>query len=118
MLRSTDIAGGVWGRAAHLLLTILVFGGLALGPVAHAQVAVDGTVADWTPDGRQQGHDSKPDAHHDCPVCLTLASIAAPELPVIPGSLLSSALLAAAPEAALHDRDRAGPKRVRAPPIS
>jgi hypothetical protein len=118
MLRSTNIAGGVWGRAAHFLVAILVFGGLALGPVAHVQVAADGAVADWSPDGHQHGHDSEPDAHHDCPVCLTLASVAATVLPVIPGSLLSSALIAAAPEAALHDRDRSDTERARAPPIS
>jgi hypothetical protein len=118
MLRSTDIAGDVLGRVAHLLVTLLVFGGLVLGPVAHVQVAADGAVAEWSADGDEHGHESEPDAHHDCPVCLTLASVAAPELPLIPGFLLSSALIAAAPEEALHDRGRSDTERARAPPIS
>jgi hypothetical protein len=118
MLRSTDIAGDVLGRVAHLLVTALVLGGLVLGPVAHVQVQPDAAGAEWSHEGHEPGSHSDPDAHHDCPVCLTLASVAAPVLPPVPASLLSDGPVVVAPGAAVHDRGLSDTERARAPPIS
>jgi hypothetical protein len=123
MQGSTDIAGDVLGRVAHFLMTVLVFGGLVLGPVAHVQVQPDAALAECSNDGHESGgHESDghagPDAHHDCPVCLTLTSVAAPVLPPVPGSLLADAQVVAAPRAAVHDRGVPDTERARAPPIS
>jgi hypothetical protein len=118
MQGSTDIAGDVLGRVAHFLVTVLVFGGLVLGPVAHVQVQPDAALAECADGGPESGGHAGPDAHHDCPVCLTLASVAAPVLPPVPGYLLADAQVVAAPGAAVHDRGVSDTERARAPPIS
>jgi hypothetical protein len=123
MQGSTDIAGDVLGRVAHFLMTVLVFGGLVLGPVAHVQVPPDAALAECSDDGPQSGGQesgghAEPDAHHDCPVCLTLASVAAPVLPPVPASLLTDAQVVAGPGAAVHDRGVSDTERARAPPTS
>jgi hypothetical protein len=118
MLRSTDIAGDVLGRVAHLLLAALVLGGLVLGPVAHVHVQPDAAVAEWPHEGPEPGSHSEPDAHYDCPVCLTLASVAVSVLPAIPDSHLSDGLVVVAPRAPVHDRGLSDTERARAPPIS
>jgi hypothetical protein len=123
MRGSTDIADDVLGRVAHFLVTVLVFGGLVLGPVAHVQVQPDDALAECSnmghgSGGHESGGHSEPDPHHDCPVCLTLASVAAPVLPPVPGSLLADAQVVAAPGATVHDRGVSDTERARAPPIS
>jgi hypothetical protein len=79
MSRNIALDRDVWQRATRLLAAILLMGGIVAGPAAH--LAMEAGVATSSCDSTHPSHpsDVPPDAHHDCPVCITLAT-AAPSL--------------------------------------
>lgn len=117
MSRSHSIVSDASVRVTRLLTAILVLGGLVLGPVAHVQGSPAATDTEVSPEAPDPGQPAGPDAHHDCPLCLTLASAAAPMVPVLPGARLLDARDVAAPTAVAGDSGVSDTERARAPPI-
>jgi hypothetical protein len=114
MLRLRARSRDAWSRATLLLTTVLLVGGLVGGPLAHLAMEQAGA-----PAGHAHEHDGSrlPDAHHDCPVCLTLAAGVLPLEPPAPvaGYVLVAAAAASIP--APHAGVATDPQRARAPPV-
>jgi hypothetical protein len=69
----------VWQRATRLLAAVLLVGGIVAGPAAHLAIEAGVAASSCDVTHPQDPWDVPPDAHHDCPVCITLAA-AAPSL--------------------------------------
>jgi hypothetical protein len=117
MSRNTVHHDGAWRRAMRLLATFLLFGGMVTGPALHlaAEAVLAGTPCHASnPDGQP---DAPPDTHHDCPVCVTLATAA----PAVLGTAPQDHLARAHPPTALSpepgDDEAVQLSRARAPPI-
>jgi hypothetical protein len=96
-------------RCARLVLAILLVGGMASWPLVH--LAPEGPEA-------ASHHESPqaPDAHHDCAVCLTLASPALPPLAAVPTAEGTAAVPRPSYLADFRDGAGADLTRARAPP--
>lgn len=117
MLRTTVLQDGVWPRAARLLAVALLFGGLGAGPLVHLAAEA---VADVPCDvASEHGHPEQvPDAHHDCPVCITLATATPAIFPAVPSARLADESAAPAPARVMDDGPVTDLSRARAPPAA
>jgi hypothetical protein len=117
MADRTTTTGDVWARAACLLAAILLIGGMSAGPVVHLSAGPDPLVAgDLAGHAGEHSESNSPDAHHDCPICITLATAAAPIVPTVRAMVVAGHGTGATPVSELRDRDHADPSRARAPP--
>lgn len=118
MSRTSVLSDGVWPRAARFLVAVLLFGGLGAGPLAHraADAGMAAAVCELDAERGEPAH--VPDAHHDCPVCITLATATPAVLPAIPTALPADIVAAPAPAWAMDDAPAADLPRARAPPIA
>jgi hypothetical protein len=109
--------GDLWARTARLVAAVLLLGGMVAAPVVHLVVGPDQPVAvDHA--GHEHGESRVPDAHHDCPVCITLSSAAAPVVPAVHAAVTAGTPAAASPVSEPRDRGRSDSSRARAPPPS
>jgi hypothetical protein len=119
MSRTSVLNDGVWPRAARFLAAVLLFGGLGAGPLAHLAADAGLAAAAMCEADAERGDPGHiPDAHHDCPVCVTLATATPSVLPTIPSALPAETVAAPAPGWALEDAPAADLPRARAPPIA
>lgn len=107
---------GVMVRVLRLGAAILLIGGMVAGPAVHLAPAADGYATSDSGSHQEPDGPKAPDAHHDCPVCMTLASGVVPVAVATPASRLGHA----GPVVPLHtvsvDRADSDPTRARAPP--
>jgi hypothetical protein len=119
MSRTNVLQHLVWPRAARLLATVLLLGGIGAGPLTH--LATDaGIVAGPTCEASHEhdGSEQVPETHHDCPVCITLATATPSVLTAIPVARLADAQVMAAIGSTMGDGPASDLSRARAPPIA
>ncbi len=108
---------GVWLRAMRLLAVVVLLGGIGAGPLVHVAVEShrSGPVASQADRPEDPG---SPDAHHLCPVCLTLSSAVPAVVPTGPGASLADTPALTSAGAAMHGRTATDLTRARAPPVA
>lgn len=111
--------GDVWARVARLCAAILLVGGMGVGPVVHLVAGAEQSIAGdhgGSGHGHEQGESRVPDAHHGCPVCITLAGATTPLAPAVRAVVVAGAGHVAASVTEPHDHDHSDLSRARAPP--
>lgn len=103
-------------RATRLGAAILLIGGMVAGPAAHLAAAADGYATAESSAQHEPGGPKAPDSHHDCPVCMTLASGVVPVVVATPASRLGNAGSVVPLQTVPLDRDGSDLTRARAPP--
>lgn len=110
------LSSDVMVHTTRLGAAILLIGGMVAGPAAHlAAVAESYTTAESSAQ-HEPGGPKAPDSHHDCPVCMTLASGVVPVAVASPASRLGDADLVVPLRTVSVDRDDSDLTRARSPP--
>lgn len=103
-------------RATRLGAAILLIGGLVAGPAAHLAATAAGYTTAESSAQHEPGGPKAPDSHHDCPVCMTLASGVVPVVVATPASRLGNAGSVVPLQTVPLDRAGSDLTRARAPP--